>query len=160
MALYGIFNEYGRCSLIAEEQLDGMIKLPKGANPLAWAGRIVLDADGKPVIKYDGLSDAEAIELANEEDAEKETARREELVAKKAAVSKQLTRLEFLNRFTVEERVALRVKEQNDPIVADLFDMIRVAEYVDTKNQSTIDGISYLAAKDYITPERAVEILK
>jgi len=158
MTYYGIFNDYGRCTMIMSAEIEGSIKLPKGVNAEMWAGRIVLEND-KPVIKYTDMDDAAAIALAREEDEDKEEIRRAEVAASKAKTRKTLTRLEFLNRFKVEERIGLRMKEQVDPVVVDLFEMIRVAEFIDTTAQTTIDGIGYLALKGYITPERAVEIL-
>lgn len=69
----------------------------------------------------------------------------------------RLTRLQFLNRFTTAERVAIRTSV--DPIIIDALALVDVAEYVDTQAQQTIDLVGYLAYSGLIAPARVAEIL-
>ena len=154
--LYGVF-ENDRCISIVEsgEPEDA---LPKAADINGWPRRYK-KVDGKVVDLYKGVSDVDAIEEDNAVRKAEEEARAAEISALKKAKSNKLSRLEFLSRFTVEERISLRQTETTDPFVAILFDMIRVAEFIDLNDQTTIDGINYLASKEYISTARAAEIL-
>lgn len=69
----------------------------------------------------------------------------------------QLTRLEFLTRFTASERIAIRAS--TDPIVVDFMELLNLASYVDVGDQNTIDGVNYLASQNLIAASRVAEIL-
>lgn len=69
-----------------------------------------------------------------------------------------LTRLDFLNRFTIEERITIR--SSSNPVVFDIMNLLEAAEFIDVKNPSTIQGVSYLVSIQLLTPTRAQEILK
>lgn len=69
----------------------------------------------------------------------------------------QLTRLEFLTRFTTSERIAIRAS--TDPIVVDFMELLNLASYVDVGDQNTIDGVNYLASQNLIAGARVAEIL-
>ena len=155
---YAYFGKY-RAIGISDTEVEGSVKIPSSINLNGiWPGRLKLQDDAV-IDAYPGLDDDEAIELANEEDSIAEKAEAERLIASKKAQHKSLTRLEFLNRFTTQERIQLRVAEAEDPVIADLFDMIRVAEFIDTSDKSTIDGINYLVVGEYLSEARAKEIL-
>ncbi len=68
------------------------------------------------------------------------------------------TKLEFKNKFTIQERLAAR--SSTDPIVQDILEMTNIAEYVDITDSTTIQGIYYLVAVGILTNERATEILQ
>lgn len=68
-----------------------------------------------------------------------------------------LTRLEFLTRFTVAERIAIRAS--TDPIVVDFMELLNMASNVDVGDQKTIDGVNYLASQNLIASSRVAEIL-
>ena len=69
----------------------------------------------------------------------------------------QLTRLEFLTRFTASERIAIRAS--TDPIVVDFMELLNLATYIDVGDQNTIDGVNYLASQNLIAAGRVAEIL-
>lgn len=68
-----------------------------------------------------------------------------------------LTRLEFLNRFTTAERIAIRAS--NDPIVIDIMALLDAASFVDVTDQNTMMGVGYLAMSGIISNSRVAEIL-
>lgn len=156
--LYGVF-ENDKCIAIVEsgEPEDA---LPKKSELSTWPGRYAR-VDGKVVDKYVGLSDVDAIETSVQTNQQLESESAAAIaLQKKLKLGNRLTRLEFLNRFTVDERISLRTIETNDPFVGVLFDMIRVAEFIDLNDATTINGIGYLATKGYIAENRVAEILK
>lgn len=68
-----------------------------------------------------------------------------------------LTKLNFLNRFTITERLAIRAS--TDPIVNDIMKLLEVAEYVDTTDTNTINGVGYLSAVGLLASNRVPEVL-
>lgn len=72
----------------------------------------------------------------------------------------RIGKAEFLMLFTSEERVAIRVERNNDPIVSDFFSVLEISEFIDVKEDTTINGVNYLVSKNLLTPQRAAAILK
>ena len=72
----------------------------------------------------------------------------------------RIGKAEFLMLFTSEERVAIRVERNNDPIVSDFFSVLEISEFIDVKEDTAINGVNYLASKNLLTPQRAAAILK
>lgn len=70
-----------------------------------------------------------------------------------------LTRLEFLDRFTDEEKLALKNLEDTDVFVALFWEQFRAAQSIDLGDQRTVQAVEYLGAQGHISPERAAEIL-
>ena len=68
-----------------------------------------------------------------------------------------LSKLLFLNRFTMAERIAVR--SSADPVAVDIMKMLDVAEYVNVQDHLTIQAINYFAAVGLIQPTRVAEIL-
>jgi hypothetical protein len=71
--------------------------------------------------------------------------------------STQLTKLMFLNRFTVSERVAIRAS--TDPVVQDIMQLFDAASYITITDSSTITAVNYLVTAGLLTSVRAQEIL-
>lgn len=71
-----------------------------------------------------------------------------------------LSRLEFLRRFTAQERITIRQKAQTDAVIFDAVEMINLADYVSLLDSDTINLVYYLSNIGVITPERTLEILK
>lgn len=69
----------------------------------------------------------------------------------------RMTKLSFLNRFTMVERIAIR--SSTDPIVYDIMQLFDAAEYISLTDTNTMQGIGYLATIGILTGARATEIL-
>lgn len=67
------------------------------------------------------------------------------------------TKLAFLNRFTSQERVAIRASV--DPIVIDFMELMNAASEIDRTNPDTVAGINYLVTVGLLTAQRAQEVL-
>lgn len=68
-----------------------------------------------------------------------------------------LSKLEFLTKFTMQERINARISD--DPIVKDMLSLIDIAEFINLDDPNTIQSLQYLTYKGILTPERANEIL-
>jgi hypothetical protein len=68
-----------------------------------------------------------------------------------------VTKLGFLNRFTMEERINIRAS--TNPIVVDIMNLLEVAENVSLVDPTTVNAIGYLAYVGLIAPTRVQEIL-
>jgi hypothetical protein len=72
---------------------------------------------------------------------------------------KRITRLEFLNRFTQEERVAIRTAAKNVVALEDYLALVNVAQFVDVTRADTIGGVQYLENAGLLQVGRANVIL-
>jgi hypothetical protein len=73
-------------------------------------------------------------------------------------VATQLSKREFLARFTMEERGAIR--SSTNGIVADLMFLLDAATYVDLTDPTLQQGVGYLSVVGLIAPERVAVILE
>ena len=84
--------------------------------------------------------------------------------------STKLTKLEFRNRFTLQEKAAIDLASLDNPqasmeqrlIAASLRAMLAdqaIAEFIDIGDESTITGVQYLAQVGLLSEERAQEVL-
>lgn len=71
--------------------------------------------------------------------------------------SVQLTKLEFLSRFTMEERIAMR--SSTDPILADIVKLVEIAEFIDLGDTQTQQSVGYLGMIGILSPTRVTEVL-
>ena len=71
----------------------------------------------------------------------------------------RLTRLEFRNQFTMAEKQALYTAAQSSVDIQIFLDDVNAAEYVETTDQLTIDGLGALVSEGLLTQARADEIL-
>jgi hypothetical protein len=69
------------------------------------------------------------------------------------------TKLEFRNRFTFAELVAIEESAVTDAGVRVLKDNLAIADHIDITRADTIGGVNYLVSKNLLTQERSVEIL-
>lgn len=67
--------------------------------------------------------------------------------------------IDFLRRFTVGERVAIRAASSTDPVCLDFLEMLAAADRVDLGHPDVDAGIQYLLKLGLITSPRAAEIL-
>jgi hypothetical protein len=70
-----------------------------------------------------------------------------------------LTKLQFLQRFTAAERVAIRQAAKAVPALEDYMAMLDAAQHIEIDRPDTIAGVNALAAAGLLTEQRAAEIL-
>lgn len=87
---------------------------------------------------------------AYEWDAEAET-------LKRAEGKKVLTKLQFLGKFTMQERIA--ITSSPDPVIMDIMRMFDIADYINMADPKTVQAIQYFLYTNHITPERYAEIM-
>jgi len=68
-----------------------------------------------------------------------------------------LTKLMFISRFTIQERMAMRAS--TDPVVIDIMEMFDLAVYINVADPLAVQGVNYLALVGLIAPERVSMIL-
>jgi len=66
-----------------------------------------------------------------------------------------LSPAEFMQRFTVQERIAIRGERGTDPVVHDFLSLLEVAQNVDLDDPATVAGVGYLVSVNLLTAERA-----
>lgn len=71
-----------------------------------------------------------------------------------------LTKLAFMNRFTMEELAAIYTAAKTEVMVEVFMDKLKLAEYVDVTDPQTIAGLQALAASGLLTEARVQEILQ
>lgn len=69
------------------------------------------------------------------------------------------TSYEFLRRFTVDERAAIRSGALTDPVLADFLMMSQAAQEVVNDDPMTVAGMDYLVSVGVLTEQRKAEIL-
>lgn len=69
----------------------------------------------------------------------------------------QLTKLQFLRRFTTQERIAIR--GSTNPVIVDFMQLLDLALDVRLDDPDTVDGLHYLESLNLIGVGRAAEIL-
>lgn len=70
-----------------------------------------------------------------------------------------ITSVEFMRRFTMPERIAIRAARAADPVLEDFFDLLVVASSITITDEDVQAGVGYLVAQGLISAERAAEIL-
>jgi len=69
-----------------------------------------------------------------------------------------ITKLTFLKRLTVQERISCKALAKTDPVVEDFFAMLDMAQDVVLGNSDLIMGLSYLESVGGLASGRALEI--
>lgn len=77
----------------------------------------------------------------------------------KAYVVTTVSRLAFMQRFTADERVAIRTAAQSSPAVQDYLELLNVSEEIDLTHALTVAGVQQLEAGGLLAVGRAAEIL-
>src|SRR5574337_39776 len=67
--------------------------------------------------------------------------------------------LDFLRRFTPQERIGARVAAQTDPVMADFWDLLRMAPRVHSNDSDVQLGLGYMVQQGYLAPDRPAQIL-
>lgn len=70
-----------------------------------------------------------------------------------------LSKLEYLRRFTPEERVKIRGAAANDPVLADYLALLELAQDIRLTDPGTVSAVSRLEQSGLIAAGRAAEIL-
>lgn len=70
-----------------------------------------------------------------------------------------LTKRAFLERFTPEERVAIRTAAQSSVAIQDYLELVSVSDEIDLTYATTVAGVQELEAAGLIAAGRAAEIL-
>jgi hypothetical protein len=70
-----------------------------------------------------------------------------------------LTKYQFLDRFTQEERVAIRAAALTDGVLQDFMEMLEVSGEVILANPKTAAGANYIESIGLVAAGRAAEIL-
>ena len=78
---------------------------------------------------------------------------------RKVDIERRMTVLQFLNRFTAIERIAIKSAALTDPALSDYMDMLYQASYVDPDSQEIYGGLYYLSILGLIQQSRISEIL-
>ena len=68
-----------------------------------------------------------------------------------------VSRLEFLRRFTAQQRIAIRAA--NDPVIVDGLQLLDLAEDVNLQDPDTVYFVNHCASQGYITQADADRIL-
>lgn len=69
------------------------------------------------------------------------------------------TKLEFLTRFTVPERVAIRTAAKTDAIVEDFMALLNIAEFISSLDPNLKPALDYLQLLGILVPGRVDKIL-
>jgi hypothetical protein len=77
----------------------------------------------------------------------------------RALTKPMLTKREFLERFTADERVAIRTAAQGSMAVQDYLELVNVSDEIDLTYATTIGGVQALEGAGLIGEGRAAEIL-
>lgn len=70
-----------------------------------------------------------------------------------------LTRLQFLEKFTIQERIAIREAAKTNPIVFDILELLNLATDIDLDNPTCIQSIQYFYSVGLLSSQRVTEIL-
>ncbi len=71
-----------------------------------------------------------------------------------------LTKLAFMNRFTMEELAAIYTAAKTEVMVEVFLDKLKLAEHVDVTDPQTVAGLQALAASGLLTEARVQEVLQ
>ena len=71
-----------------------------------------------------------------------------------------ITKLAFMNRFTMEELAAIYTAAKTEVMVEVFMDRLKLAEYVDVTDPQTRAGLQALAASGLLTEARVQEVLQ
>lgn len=72
---------------------------------------------------------------------------------------RRITRLAFLQRFTLTERLGIRAARTSDPMIDDFLIMTEAATFIDLSREDTTQALGYLMSKGLLTTERVASIL-
>lgn len=148
--LYIAFHDNGVVCDIATEALEGYLPAPSKATS-TLALRYALQ-DGKAVDRFPGKTDEEVLALIAAEQAAQ--------TSQGPAPEKIISKLAFMNRFTMEELAAIYTASKTEVMVEVFLDKLKIAEEVNLADAQTIGGLQALAAGGLLTEARVQEVLQ
>jgi hypothetical protein len=77
-----------------------------------------------------------------------------------AEPTRVITKLAFMNRFTMEELAAIYTAAKTEVMVEVFLDKLKIAEEVNLADAQTIGGLQALAAIGLLTEARVQEVLQ
>lgn len=148
--LYIAFHDNGVVRDIATEAQNGYLPAPsKAISTLAL--RYALQ-EGKVVDRFQGQSDEAVLAAITTEQAAQ--------VPVVSPPAKVITKLAFMNRFTMEELAAIYTAAKTEVLVEVFLDKLKLAEHVDVTDPHTIGGLQALAASGLLTEARVQAVLQ
>ena len=108
--------------------------------------------DGKAVDRFPGKTDEEVLAVISAEQAAQ--------VPTAALPQKVITKLAFMNRFTMEELAAIYTAAKTEVMVEVFLDKLKIAEEVNLADAQTIGGLQALAVSGLLTEARVQEVLQ
>lgn len=72
---------------------------------------------------------------------------------------RQLTKLEYLRRFTQEERIGIRTAASQSPVLDDYLRLLELAEFINLDDSDTVGAVLMLEGAGLLAAGRAEEIL-
>lgn len=70
------------------------------------------------------------------------------------------TALEFMERFTAEERINIRRAAKENELLEDWLDLLRASQFVDVTDPRTVAGMEAMVAAGLISEQRCGEVLR
>ena len=107
---------------------------------------------GKVVDAYPGKTDEEVLAAIE--------ATQVALTTPLAEPTRVITKLAFMNRFTMEELAAIYTAAKTEVMVEVFLDKLKIAEEVNLADAQTIGGLQALAASGLLTEARVQEVLQ
>lgn len=113
------------------------------------------------VVEYlaDANLDLDAVMVARTARIQADLQSREAIELAAASYEIPMTEREFMRRFTVQERIAIRSAAATDNVIVDFLDLLAKPGGIYRSSQSTHDGLNYLVSMSLITAARKAEIL-
>ena len=127
----------------------GWIKLTTKQSRLAARYRVEA---GKVVDAYPGKTDEEVLAAIEATQAA--------LTTPPAEPTRVITKLAFMNRFTMDELAGIYTAAKTEVMVEVFLDKLKLAEEVNLADAQTIGGLQALAASGLLTEARVQEVLR
>ena len=70
----------------------------------------------------------------------------------------RITSVDFIQRFTVQERLTLRAAEKTNPVLNDFMELLRLSGGFDIPSEEVTQGLGFLVSQGLLTPQRAAVI--
>ena len=70
-----------------------------------------------------------------------------------------LTKLQFLSRFTLQERILIREASKTDPVIFDILELLNLATEINLDDITCIQSVQYFYSVNLLSFNRIAEIL-